>query len=373
MHTCTSPRLFATAILIAGSLFLTGCSTSKPANAKNKTDIVQVISFWQPQLLYVLAAPHPRLYVEVDAVEGCAPSEAALDKLRNFLTTYCNKPDGIEIVRSDVIPVKTAQGISSPTLMRRFLDGPPTNSSASSPAFMYILYYDGKLCDQSPAAEPAQKNPPPKPRDPERNKNPHVDFLPYPAAIYLNTRYGPKVISDEMPLHEAGHLLGLAARPEGASNYHCLDTTCRMNWTVRVHISRLLTGRDPVKQRQLCPRCIAQLAHSAKQSPPANLHFVGPVLVRSEAGYHVLSLPSRVKLIVGDLTDEDCRNFTNSLRNETPLPNVNSDDVRWDAFAKAALLANPAKARDILNRAQADPFEPVRLAATKLEQTIKTE
>jgi len=45
--------------------------------------------------------------VEVDAVEGCVPKQAALEKLRDFLSKYCNKPDGIEILRSDVIPIET--------------------------------------------------------------------------------------------------------------------------------------------------------------------------------------------------------------------------------------------------------------------------
>ena len=47
------------------------------------------------------------------------------------------------------------------------------------------------------------------------------------------------------------------------------------------------------------------------------------MLVRSENGYHVLSLPFRVKVIVGDLTDQDCRDFAAAVRAEPPASSAN--------------------------------------------------
>ena len=57
--------------------------------------------------------------MEVDAVEGCVPKDSELQNLRDFLSKYCDKPDGIEIVRSDVIPAKAAKGLSSRALARQ--------------------------------------------------------------------------------------------------------------------------------------------------------------------------------------------------------------------------------------------------------------
>src|ERR1043165_2073016 len=40
--------------------------------------------FWQPYLLYRQASPCPRLYVEIDAVAGCEPSDTALKQLKEL-------------------------------------------------------------------------------------------------------------------------------------------------------------------------------------------------------------------------------------------------------------------------------------------------
>src|SRR5205807_3329775 len=95
--TLTAQRIFAGPILIVCCLFLTGCSTPQSPGAGSNSDLVQATGFCQPYLMYILASPHPRLYVEVDAVEGCAPSQVTLNKLRDFLTAYCDKPGGIEV------------------------------------------------------------------------------------------------------------------------------------------------------------------------------------------------------------------------------------------------------------------------------------
>jgi hypothetical protein len=181
--------------------------------------------------------------------------------------------------------------------------------------------------------------------------------------IYMNTPYWPKSVQEDLLLHEAGHGLGLAFRPDYASGGHCLDRTCLMNRTIRVQISRLLLGRDPITQHQLCRRCVTQLAESSKPSPPSNLRFVGPVLVRSEAGYHVLSLPDRVKVIVGDLAQQDCRDFAAAVRAET----LSGSADAWQAVGtlKAEALREPAKLRELLDRANADPYETVRKVVSR--------
>jgi hypothetical protein len=83
-----TPRFLAGTALIVCCLTLAGCSTGDAARTAEAPGIVQELSFWQPYLLYILASPHPRLYVEIDVVEGCAPSEAALNNLRNVLASY---------------------------------------------------------------------------------------------------------------------------------------------------------------------------------------------------------------------------------------------------------------------------------------------
>ncbi|MEZ5386199.1 MAG: hypothetical protein R3F13_11855 [Prosthecobacter sp.] len=329
-----------------------------------RRDIVEVTGFWRPYLLYLTPSPCDRLYVEVDAVKGSEPDASRLQKLREFLARHCHKPGGIEIVLDDVIPVEEAQGVSHATLARRHVDGPSSSSRGSRTAFMYVLYFDGALCDKTP-------EPPPK-AERESRHNPHVNFLPYPAAMFINTRYAGMVmhhVADDLLLHETGHLLGLSRRADGASAHHCLNPECLMNARIAVHMWRLLMRKDPVKQHQLCESCVAELAAAGKQTTSPKMRFVGPVLVRSEAGYHVLSLPSHMKLLVGPLTEQACRDYAAEVRERTRKP----DDQRLSTGYIAETIGSSKAVRLALDRAKNDPYVLVREAATHLEKAIESD
>ncbi len=349
--------------LLFSCLCLTSCSTSKSAHSQSGSDALQLPSFWQPQLLYILSSPYRSLYVEVDAVEGCVPADATLNKLHDFLATYCDKPDGIAIVRGDVIPTATARGMPLRTLARKFMNGPPDNNTSAPSSYLYVLCYDPALCDKPATNAGRLAITTATAREPTPQR-PHVDLLPYPPVIYFSSHYGPATVQGDLLAHEAGHELGLAGRTNYASDYHCLDQNCLMYWTLQYHISRRLLGMDPIKQHHLCERCLAQLKESAKQSPPTNLHFVGSVLVRSETGYHVLSLADRIKIIAGNLTDRDCNEFASAVRSEDPASaNV---DGRVDWLIKDEILDHAGAVTDSFNRAKADPFEPVRIVAPRM-------
>jgi len=364
-------QFYANIAVVVSALLMAGCANTPPnrTDLHPVSDIARNPDFWQPGQLYLQAAPYPKLYVEVDAVHGCEPSEVTLAKLRAFLSTYCNKPEGIEIVRSDVIPIEDARGVSYEALAHKYLNGPPVATNVSS-AFMYILFYDGKLCDEAVVAANGRMT---KPQHlAERDLHPRMDFLPYPAAIYMNVNYKRRLLAryaDLLLEHEAGHLLGLASRTNGASGHHCLDSGCLMNVTFRWHLGRKLLGREPVVQTNLCDDCKAELAERAKLAP-GNLRFVGPVVVRSEAGYHVLSLPNRVKLIVGDLGEQECERFADGIRSEARLPDKETE-LRWEADADDEELKDTARFQQAINRAKADPYEVVRVAATALEKMVK--
>lgn len=352
------------AVLAVLSITLSGCSTARAPRSQSDPDIVKLAGFWHPELLYILPSPCSRLYVEVDAVEGCQPTDATLNKLREFLATYCQKPDGIEIVRSDVIPEVTARGVPLQALARKFMNGPPQNAAATNTAYLDILYYDPALCDKPAVAERETQTVKTRAHRKPTIRNPHVDPLPYPPVMFINPRYGPEYIQAEFLIHEAGHELGLAGRATNAFAFHCLDKDCLMNWTARYRVSRLLLGKHAIKERLLCPVCIAQLRESARQTPATNLHFVGQVLVRAETNYAVLSLPGRIKIIVGDLTEQDCRDFAAAVRDEKG--SVDSGEFRVDALVKDELADKSAIIAEALNRAKADPLEPVATVAPRI-------
>ena len=121
---------------------------------------------------------------------------------------------------------------------------------------------------------------------------------------------------------------------------------------------RWLPGR---KQSPLCSECVAELGQSATQAPLPNLRYIGPVLVRSELDYHVISLPDRVGIIAGRLTDQDRQAFATRIRAEKSADR----GLRVDYLIKDDLLKEPAKLNEMVNRLKADPFHPVRDAAPK--------
>jgi hypothetical protein len=361
MREFTGVRLLTGCILGACGLFLAGCASPKPVHPQTATNDVRIPDYWKPYLLYLLDSPHPRLYVEADAVEGCAPSDAILNQLHDFLAAHCDKPGGIDIVRGKVIPRSAARGVAPEVLARKYVTGPPDSAAAPPPAFLCVIFYDGVLCDEPAAAmgrfgamSPRVRLPPPR--------NPCTSYLPYPL-IYMNMRYGPKFTRDVLLQHEAGHILRLVNRTNDASGHHCVDPNCLMYRTIELRINRLLLGKNPMdpRQKELCQKCLAELAEDSKQPPPTNLCFVGPVLVRTEPGYHVLSLPSRAKVIVGEFSEQDCRDFAAAVRAETS----SAADEQDTATFKDIELGDPVKTNEILLRAGADGYEPLRYAVAE--------
>jgi hypothetical protein len=113
-------------------------------------------------------------------------------------------------------------------------------------------------------------------------------------------------------------------------------------------------------QTRTCAKCEKELRDNLTVPHLSNLRFSGPVLIRSEAGYHVLSLPSKVKLIFGDLAEKDCVDFPAQLRQATPAERDGA--VTWWEI-KADLLSQRDRLSTVLQKAQSDPYDPVRHAA----------
>jgi hypothetical protein len=292
-----------------------------------------MVSFWQPHLLYLKRAPHAALYVEIDAVEGTGPSDSEIDRLRGFLERYCDKPDGVHIVVDSHIPASAVEGKSEESLALKYLDGPPVVPTTAQPAFLYIFYYDSGFCngaDYRAAWEDARSggtipwdisaelwrggtNPwegYEHPRAATPVRKPHITLLPYPGAVFIDRRYGPwgHAMWDLFLLHEIGHVLGLARDLDHGDGMHCNDMQCLMNEKARVEFLGWLSGEErPHYQHDLCDRCRCELDHYRNLPADPGLSFAGPLLVRSEGDYHVLSLPGFVELYIGSLAQLDPR------------------------------------------------------------------
>ena len=353
MRTVVIRGAFSTLIMAFICLVAPGCATSDraPAPKQQEPGYAAEAKIWKPYLLYRLNSPYRRLYVEVDSVKGCEPSDATMAELRNVLTNFCDKPDGIEIVRNPPIPRKREPGLTPEQLACHVMKGPPTNTASDQPAFMEILFYDSALFAPLTERVPRGRS--------LKVRHPQTDCLPYPG-IFVNTRY---FIADADPLgmrHEAGHILGLVTRTNAVDNGHCADPNCIMYKKIMAvfHIFRWLRGESPytVAPKDFCERCRAELDADAKL-PPSKLRFVGPVLVRSEPGYDVLALPNFIEVIVGGLTNGDLETFKEAARTNT------DPSIRFTATVRHM---DTAEFVETAERAGADRYWLVRNAMALL-------
>ena len=117
---------------------------------------------------------------------------------------------------------------------------------------------------------------------------------------------------------------------------------------------RWLPGR---KQSPPCADCVNELVQAAKQAPPPNLRYVGPVLVHSRPDYDVLALPHRYMLKPGGATDSDCRQFAADVREKAMT--ANDDWFRLDCHANVEFLDNPLLVTRMMADCGADPLPAI--------------
>jgi hypothetical protein len=349
---------------LAALLALTGCVA--PIERGDETR-------WQPQLLYLNRSPCPSLYVEVAAVAGTEPSEAVLDQLRRFLTQYCDKPGGIRVVRDNLIPRSEARGLSHDALAYRYLQGPPANLTNPAPAFIYILYYDSALC-QRPGAGP--RGPTHKHLSLQYDFGwvntipPHAHLLPFPGAAFIDRRFlikhCPRSLEGLLLMHEAGHLLGLVQNETHGFNNHCTNRLCLMRPKLLIDLPRALFSRQKTLQTNLCEMCQADLLKGRTAAAPTNLLFLGPVLVRAEAGYFVATLPGQLKLFSGELAKFEVERFLKQSREDADHPEAWQDHHDWTRFRADLQMPREDWAQQIagIEKARTDRLEMVRAAGT---------
>jgi hypothetical protein len=343
--TRNSPRRTAALALGLFALVFAGCHTGVRPSDTIRSKLLP----WKPQLLYVRDQPYRRLCVEVDAVEGCEPADATLAKLKDFLAAHCDKPDGIEIVRRPVIPRNEARGLGAEALACKAMQEPGMDSGTNQAAFLEILFYDGKLTHESGRAPGI------------------TEWEPYPALIIMNaSSFSIRHFEGAMLTHEAGHALGLVGRTNDFVGDHCDNPQCLMypHLKMSVQVPRVLyrSGAFTTSQTNFCTNCLAELADSTAQPPPTNIYFDGPVFVRSEKAYHVLSLPDHAQVVAGKLTEEDCSNLVAAARARPLL----SGHVSFTAKIKEEVTQDPARVQELIDGLAADPLAEVRWAGTEM-------
>lgn len=340
-------------VMLCLAVLCTGCASL--INVKQNIDPGS-LSFWKPHMMYLQSTPCDGLYVEIDAVEGSVPNEETIETLRQFLLRYCDKPRGIQIVCNAPIPLQDAQATRPELLALRYMDGPPHSEYIGRTAYLYVLFYDssqllGKRYRQA--------------------VNPHAQLLPYPAAIYMDTRYIKKhhlsKYEAQLLLHEVGHILGLTWSQKRGDDWHChcQNKSCLMYESYRVNI--LLFWKH--QKKDFCELCKADLEAARHGEIDTRLKFMGPVMVRSEKGYHVLSLPAFVKLHFGPLESIEWRDVLEQARNETSRWAAQPDTVA--VIMDSVKGMNPDELVSLhhaIENAKKDPCPTVRLGINAIRE-----
>ncbi|MBE0542813.1 MAG: hypothetical protein IH623_15785 [Verrucomicrobia bacterium] len=323
--------------------------------------------------MYFQPEPHRRLYVEVDAVEGTEFSATELAELEAVLREWTQKPDGVAVVQSSLIPRHAARGHSADSLARRYLDGPPATTNEFPSAYLYILVYDNRVNRnpmQSPRAAslwPARDSVPARLAAPE---DPRVVAFPYPAMIYVDRSWLggllPKKYWQRTLLHEAGHILGLVGRESQVERRHCATKWCLMNAHTSENIkSDILNWLTRRKQKpDLCEACATELRQYQTAIDKISTRFAGPVLVRTMPSYQVLALPAFCGLVIGEAVDANIPRFVEEFRR------LEGQKGLWFA----TLVQDDLDLESLLQAIEAakQDFDPtVRENAHKLERKVR--
>lgn len=325
-----------------------GCSPHIPL----KKDIdPHSVNFWKPYLLYLQSTSCRSLYVEIDTVEGSEASKKCIESLRGFLQHYCDKPQSVEIILDETIPLQDVNAATPELLALQHMNGPIRAKDNGDAAYLYVLFYDSSMLADT------------------KVKKPHVNLLPYPAAIYMDEGFFKSNLKPQILLHETGHVLGLTRNQAHGDDMHCQDKSCIMYYAYRVNLFRILLLQKQ-KQQDLCMLCQSDLETAKTSERDSKLRFIGPVLVRSENEYHVLSLPGFVRVHFGPLESINWRDVLKQAQSVAPeqakLGNIAVDISAGDISDESEL----SKLKVAIKNAENDPYSSVRAGVNEAKEKL---
>ncbi|NQT00505.1 MAG: hypothetical protein HQ580_00630 [Planctomycetes bacterium] len=340
-------------VMLCLAILCTGCTSL--TNVKQDIDS-KSLNFWKPHLLYLQSAVCESLYVEIDAVEGSEPNEETIETLRQRLLQYCDKPGKVQIVCNASIPLRHARATRPEILALRYMDGPDHSKDSGHTAYLYVLFYDSSQLSGQRYRQAV---------------NPHAKLIPYPAAIYMDTRYIKThhltKYEGQLLLHEVGHILGLTWSQERKGDWycHCRDKSCLMYESYKVNTLPFQKHQE----KDFCELCKGDLVAARADEADPRLKFMGPVMVRSEKDYHVLSLPAFVKLHFGPLNSIDWEDILEEARNEVPRLAAQPDTVAVLMGSVVGASSDElASLHYAIENAKNDPCPTVRLGINAIKQ-----
>ncbi len=322
-----------------------GCSgPSRPAR----------LADWQkPERLFLSGQTCPGLYVQIDRVDSVSLLPGEVQSLIDFLARHCRKPAGITVHRSRPIRLDELAGRDEVQLALSRMDMPDDLAGPGQTAYLYVLFYDSSQFSD---------------RKPER---PYVR-TEYPAAIFVDLAYFTNMTRPGLRYalqHEAAHVLGLCKNPAHSDGAHCNDPSCLSNAVVPVPLG--LPGQTAPR---LCADCRTDLEATRAVATPANMRFLGPVLLRIEPGYVVASLPSYTQVLFTEPDRVDRSALLARARRFAARSRRLHDQMRYDSVAPRVLRDQPERLKTMraaLDRAARDPDAGVARVAAQLQRKLR--
>jgi len=175
----------------------------------------------------------------------------------------------------------------------------------------------------------------------------------------------------QLLLHEVGHILGLTWSQKRGDDWHChcRAKSCLMYESYKVNT---LPFRKH-QQKDFCELCKSDFEAARAGGADPRLKFMGPVMVRSENDYHVLSLPAFAKLHFGPLKSIEWQDVLEEARNEVPKWAAQPDTVAVLMGPGVGLNSDEsASLHHAIENAKKDPCPTVRLGVNAIkEQPLK--
>jgi len=163
----------------------------------------------------ILEADSPSLVVEIDYLEGHAPSPVSVRLLGRRLALYTDKPEGIRIHVDDEIPAKRWDGKRS--TMRALVEAhaePPSGNVG----YIYLMYLPGFRNYRGLSFQPRKLS---------KRFNHPLAFV-YPGRLRGRLWVTRQRQESSVVVHEVGHLMGLVSHPEHYVDGHCTNSWCLM-------------------------------------------------------------------------------------------------------------------------------------------------
>lgn len=200
---------------------------------------------------YLQDSKYTKLIIEIDYVEGYAPSSKALDTLENRINVYCEKQEVLPLQKR----ITSSKSSYSDEDIRNMEDEHRNYQKKGSDIVAYILYLNGvysKNDDVLGIAYGASSI------AIFKEKIDNIGIPIWAANLVDNTDYEKSVL-----VHEFGHLLALVnigyeseRDHESSHEHHCKYEDCVMYYSIEtVSIRTLIAQDNPKPPSDFCDDC----------------------------------------------------------------------------------------------------------------------